>query len=44
MKTAIFGDIVVQLPDDWDGCSPEVQDRLKAVPYTPLTPPQNTRA
>ena len=38
MKTAIFGDIVVQLPDDWDGCMPELQDRLKdAAVYALLT-------
>jgi hypothetical protein len=35
MKTAIFGDVIVQLPDDWSGCIAELEDKLKdAAVYT----------
>ena len=31
MKTQIFGDLIVQLDDDWDGCMAELEDTLKDV-------------
>ena len=29
MKTQIFGDLIVQLDDNWDGCMHELEDTLK---------------
>jgi len=31
MKTQIFGDLIVQLDDNWDGCMAELEDTLKDV-------------